>query len=115
VQESLRLLLTKNGIKLYEQQETTTAVSYTRHASDRVVLSSNMSSFQEADLGDINSTNLGQHLMVVSDRAVTIAVNTTSQYISADTLMMVNTSVSHLYFKNTDANKLARVSYVVTD
>jgi hypothetical protein len=116
VSESARFLLTRNGIKLYEQLYTSTAdTTYTRHASDRLVLSSNMSGFQEASLGDINSTNLGAHLMVVSDRAITIAVNTTSQFISADTLMMVNTSVSHLYFKNTDANKTATVSFIVTD
>jgi hypothetical protein len=116
VSESARFLLTRNSVTLYEQiYHSATDQTYTRHAADRLVLSSNMSGFQEASLGDINSTNLGAHLMVASDRAITIAVNTTSQYISADTLMMVNTSVSHLYFKNTDANKTATVSFMVTD
>lgn len=115
VQESARFLLTRNNSVLYEQVFRPTAVTFTRQAADRVVLSSNMAGYQEVNLNDINSTNLGQHLLVVSDRAITIAVNTTSQYISADTLMMVSASISHLYLKNTDASNLAIVSYAVTD
>jgi outer membrane protein OmpA-like peptidoglycan-associated protein len=54
-------------------------------------------------------------MIVVSDRAITVAVNLTTQKISADTLMMVGASISHIYVKNTDANNTATISYVVTD
>lgn len=115
VQGSARFLLTRNNIKLYEQVYTSTDTTYTRHASDRLVLGTNMANFQEVSLNDINSTNLGSHLLVSSDRAIMIAVNTTNQKVSADTLMMISTQVSHLYFKNTDTDNTATVSYVVTD
>lgn len=115
VQENARFLLTRNGAKLYEQVFSPTAETYTRHASDRVVLAANMANYQAASLGDIDGSNPGAHLLVVADRSIYIAVNTTSQYIYADSLMMVGTSVTALYFKNTDADNTATVEFVVTD
>lgn len=115
VQELIRVKLLRNGSTLYEQVANPTAVTYTRHASDRLVLAANMANFQEASLGSINSTNPGKHVFVVADRSITIAANTTAQQVVGDTLMMRDTSISHLYFKNTDANNTATVQFVVTD
>jgi hypothetical protein len=53
--------------------------------------------------------------MVVSERAITMAVNVTTKQVVGDVLMMKGTSVSHLYFKNTDANNTATLEFVVAD
>ena len=108
-------MLTRNGTTLYSQYFNPIAVTYTRHADDRLVLPANMSTFQEASLGDINSTNLGKHIVVEADRAITIAVNTTAQNVVAYFMMMSGASISHLYFKNTDANNTATLEFAVTD
>lgn len=115
VDEFIRLKLTRNGDKLYEQVYDPLVETYTVHAAERVVLAAGMSSFQQANLGDIDGSPAGQHLMVVADRAITIAVNTTAKEVVADTLILIGASISALYFKNTDANNTATVEYVVTD
>ena len=113
--ENLRILLTRNGSNLYEQVLSTTEATFTRYSSDRVVLAANMGAFQQADLGDIDGSNPGASLMIVSDRAITIAVNDTAKIVVASTLMLLGTSVTALFFKNTDANNQAIVQYVVVD
>ena len=115
VEQLIRMTLTRNGTMIYYQHFNPTAVTYSRHASDRLVLPANMSTFQEASLGDINSTNLGTHLAMISDRAITVAVNTTTKQVVADVLVMRGTNVSHLYFKNTDADNTATIEFAVTD
>ncbi len=116
VDEFVRLRLTRNGDELYNQTyDPTTKETYTVHAADRIVLAANMSSFQQASLGDIDGSPAGQHLMVKADRAITIAVNAEANAVVADTLMMIGASITSLHFKNTDANNTATVEFVVTD
>ncbi len=115
VDEFVRLTLTRNDKTLYEQVFDPTEETYTVHKAGRIVLAAGMSSFQQANLGDIDGSPAGQHLMVVADRAITIAVNTTAKEVVGSTLMMVGASISALYFKNTDANNTATVEFVVTD
>lgn len=115
VEQRVRLLLTRNNQKLYEQNFSSTAESYTVHAADRVVLATNMSAFQQASLGDIGSSTPGTHMLVVSDRPIYIAVNTTAQQVYGDALAMSGANVTGLYFKNTDTGNEATVEFVVTD
>jgi hypothetical protein len=115
VDEFIRVKLVRNGSTLYEQVHDPAEESYTVHAADRLVLAANMGSFQQANLGDIDGTPAGQHLIVVADRAITIAVNTTAKEVVADTLILIGASISALYFKNTDVNNTATVEFVVTD
>ena len=115
VQDSARLKLTRNGIVLYDQNFVSTAQTYTVHAADRVVLATNMSSFQQASLGDLGASTPAEFLMVVSDQAITIGVSSTTATISADLLLMQGASVTQLHFKNTDANNTATVEFVATD
>lgn len=115
VQEQLRIRLTRNGAILYEQNFSPDDVAYTVHSSDRLVLAANMGAFQEANLGDIGASTPGEHLFIVVDRPITIAVNATTKDVVADVLVLVGSSITNLYFKNTDANNTATVEYLVTD
>lgn len=116
VAESFRVVLERNGEKLYTHLFTNTAdETYTRHATDRLVLSAGMSAYQQASLGDIGASNPGEHLMVISDRPIKIAVNSTSNEVTASLLAMSDTSVTALYFKNEDADNTATVEFLVTD
>lgn len=115
VDEFIRLKLIRNDNKLYEQVYDPTEETYTVHSADRLVLAAGMAAFQQANLGDIDGSPAGQHLMVKADRAITIAVNDTAKEVVADTLMMIGASITALYFKNTDADNTATVEFVVTD
>ena len=115
VDEFIRLKLTRNGDKLFEQVYDALEESYTVHAADRIVLPAGMSSFQQASLGDIDGSPAGQHLFIIADRAITIGIDDTVKVVVAHTLMMVGASISALYFKNTDANNTATVQFAVTD
>ena len=53
--------------------------------------------------------------MVTSDRPIYIAINSEAQNVYGDTLVMDGTSVSALYFKNTNTTNTATVEFVVTD
>lgn len=115
VEQSARLKLLRNDVTLYEQQFSSTAATYSVHAADRVVLATNMSAFEEASIGSVNTTNTGSHLMVVSSQAIDIAVNTTAQSVNADVFAMSGATITHLYFKNTDTDNEATVEFVVSD
>lgn len=116
VEESYRLTLDRNGKELYTQYHTNTAdETYTRHASDRLVLAAGMSSFQQINLGDIGVSNPGEHLLLISDRSITIAVNDTTTYVDGSMLALSGAAITALYVKNTDANNTATIEFVVTD
>ena len=115
VDEFVRLKLTRNGDKLFQQVHDPTEESYTVHAAERIVLPAGMSSFQQASLGDIDGSPAGQHLFLIADRAISIAVNDTAKVVVGYVLMLTGASISALYFKNTDANNTATVQFAVTD
>lgn len=116
VEESYRVSLKRNGEGLYTQYHANTAdETYTRHAGDRLVLAAGMSSFQQVNLGDIGASYPGEHLLLVSDRAITIAVNDTANSVVGSMLAMSGAAITALYVKNTDANNTATIEFVVTD
>lgn len=118
VSDSFRIVLERNGEELYTQHFTNTAdETYTRHASDRLVLAAGMSAFQQVNLGDIGASYPGQHLLLVVSEgpAITIAVNDTANTVDATVLAMSGASITALYVKNTDADQTATIEFVVTD
>jgi hypothetical protein len=105
-----KIELTRNGLTLYQQIYNPDSETYTEHSSDRLVLSSNMASFEEYDLTYIGTA---QHLFVDATQTVQMCLDTTSVSWSIDYLGMVG-SFTHLYFKNTSTTETT-VTLMVTD
>lgn len=116
VKPAARLKIKKNGVTQYDQAYTPVERAYTRHSGDRLVLATNMASPQEADLGDINTTNLGDGLLVTVSNTVTVYVGATTIGVPISKCIMLDGgSVSHLFFKNTSTTVEPTVEYVVAD
>lgn len=115
IEAHIRLLLTRNGEKLLDFPHTTAAETYVRQANDRLQLAKNQVAFQTIDLNDIGVTNPGQHLFVRAERPITIAINTTAKEVVADTLVVLGSSITALFFKNTDVDNTTDVEFLVTD
>jgi len=97
-------------VTLHQQIYNPDEESYTEHSSARLVLSSNMSSFEEYDMEGVST---GQHLYVESSQSVQVALDVTTVSWTVDYLSLVG-SFTHLYFKNTSTTETT-VNLMVTD
>lgn len=111
-----RLRLIRNGRTLYDQEFRTGREDYTRFAQHRAVLSTNMSSFEEISLQDINSTNPGEKLLLETTSPITVAINATGNAVEVKSMFaVVAESISHVYVKNTDASIQPTITVILTD
>lgn len=118
VGELVRLKLTRNGVTLYDQAYSPVEETYTQHSSDRVVLATNMASPQAVDMGGIGpaATQVaGQHLMIETDRAIKVGVNSQTFLVPVNKALFAISSFTTLYFQNESTTNTATVEYAVTD
>src|SRR5688572_31941635 len=101
VQDFVRVRLTRNGTTLYDQAFNASDDTYTEHATERAVLSTNMSTSQEVNLGGVA---VGARIFLETDRSIQISLGVTpaSKLTLADNGVIVMTgSFSHLWVRNT--------------
>jgi hypothetical protein len=115
VDEIATLRLTRNGLDILNQKFAPATEEWSYMSSERVTLSTNMTSYEQADMGSINTTNPGNHVFIRTERPVLIALNTTPQNVESDFLMMSGASITRLYFKNENTTNTTWVEYTVTD
>jgi len=111
--------LTKNELDMYNQEHFKEDVTFTESVHQRTVLGTNMLIVDELDITNVTtgSTTPAKVLMLETDRAVVVAVDTSSNTVSlADNgmIMMVG-SFTHVYVQNTNTTYTATIEFVVTD
>lgn len=113
VKPAARLKILKNGVVQYNQAYVPTEDAYTEHTGDRVVLATNMSTFQQIDLGGLTSA---ERLLITVSNTVTVAINATAIAIPiSECIMLDGAAVTALYVKNTSTTVEPAVEYVLTD
>jgi len=110
----VRVRLTRNGTTLYDQSYVSEDTDYTEHTTERAVLSTNMSTSQQVNLGGVA---VGARIMLETDKEILVGLGVTPANkwtLSANGVLMMTASFSHLWVRNTGAQE-ARIEYVVTD
>lgn len=110
----VRVRLTRNGTTLYDQSYVSDDTVYTEHTTERAVLSTNMSTSQQVNLGGVA---IGKRIFLETDRTILVGLNVTpvNKWTLADNGVLFFTgSFSHLWVRNTGTQE-ARIEYVVTD
>jgi len=110
----VRVRLTRNGTNLYDQAFVSTEEDFTEHTTERVVLSTNMSTSQAINLGGITT---GRRIFLEASKAIQVGLGVTpaSKWLLDDqgVLVMVG-SFSHIWVRNTGTVESV-ITYVVTD
>lgn len=112
VSELARVKLTRNDVVLYNQVYSPPEESYSEHAGDRVVLSTNMASPKQANLGSITTA---EHLMLTTDRTIKVGVNSQTNLWTVSKALQLKGSFSSLWFQNESTTTTAVVEFIVTD
>lgn len=113
VKATARLKIKKNGVVQYNQAYTPTEEAYVEHSGDRVVLATNMATFQQVNLGGLTSA---ARLLIVVSNTVIVAVNATAIAVPiSECIMLDGASVTALYLKNTSTTVEPSVEYILTD
>jgi len=118
VDKLVRIKLTRNSVNLYEQVYELENQTFVEFEASRVVLATNMSAFEEYNMGAVTTA---QHVMVEVDQEIRVALNAeaTSFTVGSDesggVLMIGGTGITHLYFKNENTTYTATANVVVTD
>lgn len=118
-----RVLLTRDGRDLYDQEYYSEDETYYESTHQRVVLATNMGSPQEIDLSGVSSspgassTHKAAALFLQTDRAVKVAIddNTKLWPLDDDGAVMLVGSFSHLYVQNESTTNQAIVELIATD
>ena len=106
--------LEQNELTMYGQEYLDSDRTFTESVHQRAVLLTNMTSFSEFDITNVDTPAL---LFLENDRAVTIALNTTANAVTladAGFIMMYGTFTG-VYVKNENTTYTATVELVVTD
>lgn len=114
VQDFVRVRLTRNGTTLYDQSFPTAESTYTEHTTERAVLSTNMATSQQVNLGGVS---VGARIMFETDRSIQVGLGVTpaNKITLADNgILMLTGSFSHIWVRNTGTQE-ARIEYLVTD
>lgn len=118
VQPKARFQVTRNGTTLYDQDYAPSQADYTEHAGARLILATNMPTFQEFDMEGVDT---GEYFMLETDRPILVALNTTAQVwqvgtgTSGGALMLSGASITHIYVQNESTTNVATAHLIVTD
>jgi len=97
---------------MYDQEFAPNALTYSEHATDRLVLATN-SGWQQVNLGGVTT---GEHMTLKTDRAILVAINATTTYVPVSKFMqLVTDSLTALYLKNESTTNTATIEVAVTD
>ena len=115
-QISARLLLTRNGLELYNGEFYGSKDDYTRMAQGRAVLGLSQVTPQQIDLGDIGASNPGKKLLLVTSNKILVGINGTTNMIEVSAMIsMTAESITSLYVQNESATVEPAVIFAVTD
>jgi len=108
------VLTLRNELTHYNQEFYDADQTFTESSHQRVVLSTNMASPQEFDLGGVST---GAVMMLKTDRTVDVSLNTTANMLTLaqNGMMMVVGEFTHVYVQNNSTTYQATVELVVTD
>ena len=109
-----RVRLVRNDVDYYDQTFYDPDVSYNESTHQRIVLSTNMGSPSEIDLGGVETAAT---LFLQTDREILVAVgvNTRTWTVGENGSVMLSGSFTHLYVQNESTTNQATVELVVTD
>lgn len=117
VKDFVRTRLTRNGVTLYDQSYVTEDTEVDEFTTERAVLSTNMATSQEVNLGGVATAG---RVFLTTDRGILVGLgvtpaNKTQVGSSTDGGVLVLTgSFSHIWVQNTGSQE-ARIEYLVTD
>ena len=111
-----RMELTRNESDMYNQEYYKQDVEFNVHTHQRVVLATS-SGQEQFDLSGLNTTNVGAAMMLTTDRAVVVAIDTAANTItlSDNGMMMFTGSFTHVYIENNSTTYTASLEFIATD
>ena len=109
-----RLEVDEDGVQVLEQVYKPSEDDYTLHASERVVLATNMGSPSQIDLGDLGATNNGVRFFLKTHREIKVGVTATDLWTVTDMVMFVGTYTA-IWVQNEDLSAEATIRYLATD
>lgn len=110
----VRVRLTRNGINLYDQAFVSNEEDFTEHTTERVVLSTNMATSQQVNLGGVA---IGHRLFLEASKSVQVGLGVTPAAkwpLDDDGVLVFVGSFSHIWVRNTGTVESV-LTYVVTD
>ena len=114
-----RVKLTKNELGMYDQEHYKEDVTFTESVHQRAVLATNMTSMSELDITNVTTgaTTPAKVFMLETDRAIDVAVDTSSNTLSLldNGMVMMVGSFTHVYVQNNNTTYKATIEFVVTD
>lgn len=113
-----RVKLTKNELGKYDQEHFKEDVTFTESVHQRAVLATNIA-MTELDITNVTtgSTTPAKVLMLETDRAINVAIDTSGNTLTlADNgMVMMVGSFTHVYVQNESTTYQATIEFVVTD
>jgi hypothetical protein len=117
VEVSAKFRAYRNGKAVVDMPFTMSASSYLEHATDRVILATNMTSPQEYNMGGVGT---GKFLMVETDRPILMSLDTTvtqwnvGRGTQGGVVVFIG-SFTHVYFQNTNTTNTVTANVAVSD
>ena len=108
-----KMNLTRNEGAMYSQEYYKADIEFDAHTHQRIVLSTS-SGQQQFDLTSITT---GSAMMLNTDRAIVVAIDSASNTItlSDNGMMLFTGSFTHVYVENNSTTYQASVEFVATD
>jgi len=116
VEIAAKLKLFEDNTTIYNQAYSMSAVTYTEHSTDRLILATN-SGWQAVNMGGVTT---GVFTEVKSDRPILVALNATTNSWSLGRgteggVIAAVSSFTHIYVKNASLTNTATVNVALTD